>query len=152
VAKIEQGHVDITLNESVRASREDVLTGLQNENVVLIDARPSERYYGVETDQNSSRQGHISGAVNLPYFKLTMADSTHLFKEEGELKELLSDRNIQEESRIIVYCGTGIWASSVYFIARHLGYEVRMYDGSIQEWGMDSSLPISKSSTSSTDF
>jgi thiosulfate/3-mercaptopyruvate sulfurtransferase len=150
--KIKQGHVDISVNEGVRASREEVISGLQNENVILVDARPSERYYGTETDSNSSRQGHISGAVNLPYFKLTLEDSTHLFKEEGDLRELLSDRNIQEDSRMIVYCGSGIWASSVYFIALHLGYEVQMYDGSIQEWDMDSSLPMSKSSIRSSDF
>jgi len=152
VGKIEPGHVAINIKESVRASREEVITGLQNEHVILLDARPSERYYGSERDQNTDRQGHISGAVNLPYYKLTLEDSTCLFKGDAALREALRDRNIREDSRIIVYCGTGIWASSVYFIARHLGYEVQMYDGSIQDWAMDSSLPISKSSTNSSEF
>jgi len=144
VAIIEPGNVEIITNEGVRASKEDVLKGLRNEHVILIDARPSERFYGFEEDQNSNRQGHISGAVNLPYFKLTREDSSHLFKEDDQLRALLEDRSIQQESRVIVYCGSGIWASSVYFVARHLGLEVQMYDGSIQEWGLDSDLPIYK--------
>jgi 3-mercaptopyruvate sulfurtransferase SseA len=32
-------------------------------------------------------------------------------------------------------------ASYNYLIARHLGYDVKLYDGSWQEWGADSSLP-----------
>jgi thiosulfate/3-mercaptopyruvate sulfurtransferase len=149
---IEPGNVDIKINELVRASKENVMSGLQKGNVTLVDARPQERFYGSEEDQNSSRQGHITGAINFPYYDLTRDELPHLFKEDDEIQELMEDRNIQQDQRIIVYCGTGIWASSLYFAARHLGYDVQMYDASFQEWGNDSTLPVSLRSAGSSDF
>ena len=145
----EEDHVNLNMNENVRASKEEVVSGLEEENTVVVDARPSERFYGYEEDTNSPRQGHIPGAVNLPYDKLTRDEQTHLFKESEELRQLLEDRGIPEGKKMIVYCGSGIWASSLYFIARYLGYEVQMYDASFQEWGHDDSLPVSKSSSGS---
>ena len=147
----EEGDVNLSLNENVRASKEDVISGLDQENTIVVDARPSERFYGYEEDTNSPRQGHIPGAVNLPYDKLTRDDKTHLFKEKDALRDLLEDRGIQEGKKMIVYCGSGIWASSLYFIARYLGYEVQMYDASFQEWGNDDTLPVSSSAASSNE-
>lgn len=152
IANIEPGDVRIIINEDVRANKEDVLTGLQQGNTTIIDARAPERFFGSEEDQNSSRKGHISGAINFPYYDLTRDDLPFLFKEDEEIRKLLTDRNIQKDDKLIVYCGTGIWASSLYFMARQLGYDVQMYDASFQEWGNDSNLPVSLRSTSSSDF
>lgn len=33
------------------------------------------------------------------------------------------------------YCMVGMRASVVYFVARYLGYDARLYDGSIVDWG-----------------
>jgi thiosulfate/3-mercaptopyruvate sulfurtransferase len=144
VAAYEPGHVQIQLKEKILVHKEEVLEALHKDSVVIVDARPAERYYGTENDQNSGRQGHIEGAVNIPYFKLTGDDAPHFFKPEDEIRRLFEDRNIRAGSTIITYCGTGIWASPVYFVARLLGYPVRFYDGSFQEWARDESLPISK--------
>ncbi|HEY0036304.1 MAG TPA: rhodanese-like domain-containing protein, partial [Longimicrobium sp.] len=35
---------------------------------------------------------------------------------------------------VVVYCRTGVQASWDYFVARHLGYQVKMYDGSFIDW------------------
>ena len=143
-AVFEMGDVDIQINEDVRILKQEVFANLHQEGVVLVDARPADRYYGAETDSNTPRQGHIEGAVNIPYFKFTGESGTHLLQPEDELRKLFEEYNIEPETTIIVYCGSGIWASTVFFAARYLGYKVRMYDGSIQEWGRDESLPVSK--------
>jgi len=140
----EKGDVDIQISEDVRILKKEVIENLHSEGVVLVDARPADRYYGTETDTNSPRQGHIEGAVNIPYFKLTGESGTHLLKPEDEIRKLFEEYNIGPETSIHVYCGSGIWASTVYFAARYLGYKVQLYDGSIQEWGGDESLPVSK--------
>lgn len=152
IAEIEQGNVDLEINGKVRASKAEVRSSLQKDNATILDARPPERFYGSEEDQNSSRQGHITGAINFPYYDLTRDDLPHFFKEDDVIRELFQDRNIPQDRRIIVYCGTGIWASSLYFMARQLGYKVQMYDASFQEWGNDSTLPVSLRSAGSSDF
>ncbi len=144
VAVFEKGDVDIQIREDARILKKEAFANLHQDDVVFVDARPAERYYGTETDTNSPRQGHIEGAVNIPYFKLTGDGGTHLLQPEDELMRLFEEYEIGPETTIIVYCGSGIWASTVYFTAKYLGYKVRMYDGSIQEWGRDESLPVSK--------
>jgi thiosulfate/3-mercaptopyruvate sulfurtransferase len=136
------GHVDIMINDQVRITKEEVLKALQDEEVKIVDARPSERYYGTIEDNSSGRQGHIQGAINIPFFETTRVDSTHLFKTLEELQDMFDAYKIPKGSKIITYCGTGIWASPLYFTFKLLEYEVRFYDGSFQEWGNDESLPI----------
>jgi len=103
-------------------------------NYYIVNYWPEDHYTGM---------GHIEGAVNIPYFKFTGESGAHLLQPEDELHKLFEAYHIEPETTIVVYCGSGIWASTVYFAAKCLGYNVRLYDGSIQEWGRDESLPIS---------
>jgi len=147
VTAFKEGTVDIQIRDEVRVSKEEVLAMLHRDDVVIVDARPGERYDGTIADNDSIRAGHIEGAVNMPISNLTLDDSTYMFKTENDLRKLFEDYKISSESLIITYCGTGILASADYFAARLLGYRVRFYDGSFQEWGSDESLPISKTAT-----
>ena len=144
VTSFKEGDIDINVKPDILVYKEEVLAELQNDSVAIVDARPPEQYYGADMDQDASRFGHIEGAVNIPFFNLTPDDSHHLFKTKDELQSLFEDHHIQSGTTIFVYCGSGIRASSVYFTARLLGYKVRLYDGSFQEWGNEESLPISK--------
>ena len=137
-----EGNITIRTTEELRISGEEVLGILEDQDSNLIDARPAERYKGTAEDESGGRQGHIPGAVNIPFFEVTREDSTHFFKPVKELQKLFEDHNIKEGNTVITYCGTGIWASPIYFTTRLLGYKVRFYDGSFQEWAMDESLPI----------
>ena len=138
-----EGSVDIRINQEIRITREEVRSMLEREGVLIIDARPYERYAGIAEDQNASRQGHIPGAKNIPYFEITREDASHMFKPDKDLRLLFSEYLQDQDSLLITYCGTGIWASPLYFTARLLGYRVRFYDGSFQDWEADKSLPVS---------
>lgn len=139
-----EGNIDIRLVDSVRISKAEVLAKLNHENVILIDARPPERYKGTDQEDNSGRSGHIKGAVNIPYYEVSQEDSNYLFKSKGTLSALFEDYKVHEGKSIITYCTTGIQASTLYFTARLLGYSVQLYDGSFQEWGEDESLPVAR--------
>jgi 3-mercaptopyruvate sulfurtransferase SseA len=69
-------------------------------------------------------------------------DNGYLLKSLDELQHLFNELRINEKSTLITYCGSGIWASPIYFVARLLGYRVRFYNASFQEWGNNESLPI----------
>lgn len=138
----QKGNIEINVRDELVISREEVLASLEQQDVSIIDARTAERYHGTAEDDSGERQGHIPGAVNIPFFEVTLEDSTHIFKPVQELQKLFEDHGIREGNKVITYCGTGIWASPIYFTSRLLGYQVRFYDGSFQEWVMDESLPI----------
>jgi len=144
VASFSEGTVDVVINEDVRITKQEVLSNLDRDNVLIVDARPYERYAGIEGTENSGRQGHIPGAVNIPFHETTEEDAFHLFKPVQDLKQLFPEQMQNQDSMLITYCGTGIWASPLYFTARLLGYRVRLYDGSFQEWQQDEALPLSK--------
>ena len=144
VTVFKEGNIDVRIRKEVQVYKDEVLANLHNDSVIVVDARPPEQYYGTDPDQNLSHPGHIEGAVNIPYFSVTKEDQPYFFKTRDELRKLFEDHQIQAGATIITYCNFGIRASPVYFAARLIGYRVRFYDGSFQEWGRDESLPISK--------
>lgn len=140
-----EGNADVRINEEVRITKEEVISNLDRGGVSLVDARPYERYAGIEEGSDNERHGHIPGALNIPFHETTTADSSHFFKSTEDLHRLFQDHLKDQDSLLITYCGTGIWASTLYFTARLLGYRVRLYDGSFQEWEQDETLPVSGS-------
>ena len=46
------------------------------------------------------------------------------------------------DDQLVSYCHIGMQASWMYFTLRVLGREVRMFDGSFDEWSRDPSLPV----------
>lgn len=142
VAEFESGNYKIDVNKSILANKELIQNNLNNRNFVVVDARPEGQYSGDEEDHNSPRQGHIQGAVNIPFYNIMNDDSPALVKGKNDLEKLFSENYITEEETLVVYCGSGIWAAPIYFAARYLGYNVFFYDGSYQEWGNDYSLPV----------
>jgi thiosulfate/3-mercaptopyruvate sulfurtransferase len=107
--------------------------------VLLLDARTREEFDGTRPEEGVLRPGHIPGAVNLDW-TTTIADGK--FRELGQLKQLLAGAGAAPGREIVTYCRVGTRASALYFVARMLGYRVRMYDGSMNEWAGLTALPV----------
>ena len=45
---------------------------------------------------------------------------------------------------VVTYCRSGMQASFAYFVARYLGYDTKMYDGSFLDWSRRSELPVER--------
>jgi thiosulfate/3-mercaptopyruvate sulfurtransferase len=43
---------------------------------------------------------------------------------------------------VVTYCHIGQQASLVWFAARLLGFDARLYDGSFQDWAGRAELPV----------
>ncbi|HET7232371.1 MAG TPA: rhodanese-like domain-containing protein [Longimicrobium sp.] len=51
-------------------------------------------------------------------------------------------------STVVTYCRTGVQASWDYFVARYLGYDTRMYDGSYLDWSRrGTEFPVERPAT-----
>ncbi len=113
---------------------------------VVVDARATEFYTG-ESDGNGRipRPGHIAGAVNLPYTSFVREDGT--FTPVPEIEALLKGVGIAAGTRIITYCHIGQQATVPWLLARILGYDVRLFDGSYEEWARTDGAPVKTGTT-----
>ncbi len=129
------------LNKNMPATKDYVISAIGRETIV--DARESEFYQGKKKLDFVSRAGHIKGALNLPLISAYNPNGT--FKTKKELADMAakvvgSDLN----KNIVVYCDTGRLATGWTYLLRDvLGYKnVRMYDGSSEEWMADPKAPV----------
>ena len=99
----------------------------------LLDARPRPFYTGAD-DRNGElkRPGHIPGAVSLPFGSFFNEDKT--LKPTADLEKMFADAGITKGTPLVTYCHSGVQATVPYVVARMLGYDVRVYDGSYQQW------------------
>jgi thiosulfate/3-mercaptopyruvate sulfurtransferase len=121
---------------------------LNDPNIALLDARSPEEFAGSTEREGLPRFGHIPGAVNFPWQTTLSKEQAALkmepsaFKNEASLRELIRAAGDEKKDQIVTYCTIGLRASVLYFVARHLGYEPRMYNGSMNDWSRRAELPI----------
>ncbi len=108
--------------------------------VTVIDARTHEFYNGSQSD-GSPRSGHIPGAFNLSYLEVIDQDNNE-FKSADGLKDLFRTAGLKPGNLMVSYCHIGQRATVLYFAAKMLGYEPKMYDGSWEDWSRRMDLPI----------
>lgn len=119
-------------NDALLARKEQVVTSLDDPSVVIVDARPANEYAA----------GHIPGAINIPIEQNYSATDGTLLPID-QLSELYFSAGITPDRQVIVYCNSGVRASSNVFALTYLGFpEVALYAGSWPEWSSDPSLPV----------
>jgi thiosulfate/3-mercaptopyruvate sulfurtransferase len=111
---------------------------LDNPAISIVDARAAQYYSG--SGGGMPRPGHIPNAVNIPFSSLI--DSTNKLKDPASLKRIFQQAGVKQGSRVISYCHIGQQATMVYFVAKYLGYEAQVYDGSFEEWSGRKDLPL----------
>ncbi len=74
--------------------------------------------------------------------RVDVADEQGKFKSTQELKKLFSEKGVTDNSTVVTYCHIGQQASLVYFVARSLGYDAKLYDGSFEEWSKHREMPV----------
>lgn len=117
----------------------DVANTLSTREVQLLDARPEDRYAGLN-ESLDARSGHIPGAMNRP-FKANL-DARGRFKNAERLRSELSTTLTDPESTI-VYCGSGGAACQSLLAMEVAGFRgAALYPGSWSEWSGDANRPI----------
>lgn len=129
-------HLTATLRPELIADRDEVLAGIDDDTVNLIDTMPEEFFRGEMSLY--ARPGHIVGATN--FNGLNLLDKTGRYRSDEELDAIIED---DRNARSITYCGGGIMASSNAFIMTRLGFtDVAVYTASLQEWAADPENPM----------
>lgn len=107
---------------------------LDDADVVILDARPPAEFSGETPGEGITRPGHIPGARNLFWQDLVQSQDPLQLKPEAELRRLFEEAGARPGSTIVSYCRTGGQASFLYAVARSLGHDVKLYDGSFVDW------------------
>ena len=138
------------MDESIRAFRDDVLSGLKDPNRRLIDVRSPQEYTGEllhmvnYPQEGAQRGGHIPTAKSIPWAIAANPDGT--FRSAEELRQIYEGKDIARDKDVVTYCRIGERSAHTWFVLTHLlGYaRVRNYDGSWTEWGNLVKAPIEK--------
>ena len=138
------------MDESIRAFRDDVLSGLKDSNRRLIDVRSPQEYTGElihmvnYPQEGAQRGGHIPTAKSIPWATAANPDGT--FRSAEELRQIYEGKDIARDKDVVTYCRIGERSAHTWFVLTYLlGYpRVRNYDGSWTEWGNLVKAPIEK--------
>lgn len=133
---------------SIRAFREDVLSGLGSD--ALVDVRSVDEFTGrlaapAGLPQEGGRQrGHIPGAVSIPWNRAVTRDGT--FRPDAELREIYADLLGTPGQRVVTYCRIGERSSHTWFVLHELLDQPNVvnYDGSWVEYGSLIGVPVER--------
>ncbi len=128
----------VQLNEKkiMVVNHEYVKKKTKDKKTLIIDARPRNRFLGLEEEPRKHlKKGNIPGSINIPF--------TSLVDKKGRIlnKSILKKRfekqiNFSFIKEIICTCGSGVTACNIIFGLNLLGVQnLKLYDGSWAEWG-----------------
>ncbi len=108
----------------------------------IVDARSSGYYEGVQ--EASKVKGHIPGAKTIPFTSIVNdgPNGSYILKSKEELQDIFDEQGLKKDTPIVLYCHIGQQATLVYFATKILGYNAKLFDGSMHEWASDSSNPL----------
>jgi thiosulfate/3-mercaptopyruvate sulfurtransferase len=121
------------------ASKEDVLATINHADSCLIDNLTAASFEGSEKGYGP-RNGHIQGAVNVPFRSLITDETSNFVDLESAREQFIEALN---KPKIVTYCGGAIAATVGAFTLLRLGHKnVSVYDASLMEWSADEDLPM----------
>ena len=133
------GSVTIETRDDLIVTADWVQEHAGTEGYALVDARSAAHYDGVRDSEAGN--GHIPGAVNIDWRSLLDGEPA-MWRDREQLAEIFAAAGVQPGDTVVGYCHIGQYATAMLFAARTLGYQVKLYDGSMQDWGSIKELPL----------
>ncbi len=131
--------------DALTADTQEVHAAIKNPKVILLDARSKQEYFGNPKDKKHP-SGHIPGALFFPWE--VSVDSTNGYRQQSNarLNEFFNYLKLQNKNTpIIAYCNSGHRAARVFTMLKSQGFKnVKLYDGSMQEWSLSKQNPLKK--------
>ena len=128
----------------ILATTEDVELALEKGDVTLIDTRPMRYHIGLDKRDYVFAYGHIPGSRNFFYKHLNPEKGMSLFLPVEQVSKAFKAMHIDPDAPAILYCNSAFECASVWFYMTELmgNKNVSVYDGSLHEWTMKESRPM----------
>lgn len=126
--------------EEIQALLEAEASGEAPDALALLDARPLDQYTGETPGGGVQRPGHIPGAAAHFWGDDLREDGT--LRPVAELRARYAEAGARPQHTVVTYCRTGVQASHAYLVARLLGLQPRLYDGSYYDWSNNTIYPV----------
>ena len=143
-APARRGSLHLTLHPEVDATADwlsahlpDVAAG----RLALLDTRSQGEYVGGALHRGANTIGHIPGARQLTFQDLVSKDNDNQLLPRAELAQIFAERGAVAGKPVVTYCAVGLRGSFSYMVARYLGYDAKLYDGSYMDWA-NRKLPL----------
>ena len=124
VPELQSKQHSLNLKPEILATSDYLEQSKEKEDVTLIDNRERLNYL----------EQHIPGAISLPY--RTLATNDKILRPKEDMKRLLENRGVSDNSEIITYCGSvGTLSGLAYYALKSVGLSnVKLYVRSFKEW------------------
>ncbi len=134
------GKLSVNAHPEMWVDKEKMLDIIENGGPVMLNALPPEVYTG-ELNRYG-RPGHVPGSYNVASETLLNPETGEFLKPD-QLRPLFTQSGALEADEVIAYCGGGISATMDCLAMCLCGQKkVAVYDGSMNEWVHDDSLPL----------
>jgi len=109
---------------------------MQPRGFTLLDVRSKAEYTGAG--------GHIPGSQNQNWMDAQVSRDNMTLQSEDSLRKLYEAAGLTQGKPVVTYCNSGMQASASYFTLKYLGYDVKLYDGSMSEWNKTPGTTVEK--------
>jgi thiosulfate/3-mercaptopyruvate sulfurtransferase len=133
------GKITVKARPDLVLGLDEVRAGLDAKSIDLIDARNTEFFDG-RSAGSTPRAGHIPGARSIPFASFATEDLQ--MKPVAEVAALFKAAGVEPGDTVVSYCHIGQQATMVYFAAKRLGLNAKVYDGSWDEWSRKADLKV----------
>jgi thiosulfate/3-mercaptopyruvate sulfurtransferase len=132
------------LDESLIATREQMIAAVNSGSTRLVDARPAAFFQGETRHQAAKLPGTLKGAVNVEHASWFKPGTSTLVSQD-EARRIAATKPIDPAADTVSFCNTGHWAATNWFaMSEVLGQKsVKLYAGSMVDWTQDpEALPM----------
>ncbi len=131
--KVVVGKIELHVRPGIVVDADWVRARIGKPRVAFIDTRTDGEYVGSGDRHGMPSEGHVKGAHQLQWQELFREPNDLLFRDRDELARIYGSR-AQPGDTVVTYCFVGYRASMTYLVARYLGYQAKLYDGSYEDW------------------
>ena len=141
-----ESNIELESNSNILATKNYLIKNHANNECQVLDVRSIEEYLGTES-RNNKRVGRVPNSKHLEWTDFLTnfenKNAVHYVKPFDEIKDLIDSLKFTSEKEVVTYCQGGVRAAFSAFVFNLMGYKnVRMYDGSMDEWANLDDTPL----------